>query len=373
MLLLLSVAMGAMAQTTIYRGQHFTFQGIPLNQSFRSFCNLLRAKNFHVDVRDESDYCIISGSVCGISGFDLSLLGDYSDNGKIYGIEATKTYTGEESLNMALETIVDRLRKAYPRYEDGFAVLVDEKRNMIDMLSMDVHDAKGSLLGSVYISAQHPDGIGEYKITVQYMDHVNSLAADGRNFKVTSYDVPIDISQYVSPAFDSCTMEIADVFLRFICTKGGQEYEMIAMGEDRGEILSTLYSGYTTADLQKKLLRAYLAQTMRVYNGNVMACTNNAFDAIHDKVIHETYPSAASKPRLQVAVVPQLDKESQKLYDNVLKAKNSNDMGWSILEYIFTHKSSGSKTTVSPKIYYNGLQFDNSAAVEDYKNAQGLK
>lgn len=76
--------------TKVTSVQHLHFQGISLNTSFRNFLKYLRAKHFYVDVRDESDYFYISGTVCGIPDFDISLVGDYSDDGIIHGVTASK-------------------------------------------------------------------------------------------------------------------------------------------------------------------------------------------------------------------------------------------------------------------------------------------
>ena len=50
--------------------QHLHFQGISLNISFQNFLKHLRAKHFYIDIREGSDYCDITGTVCGIPNFD---------------------------------------------------------------------------------------------------------------------------------------------------------------------------------------------------------------------------------------------------------------------------------------------------------------
>lgn len=48
-------------------------------------------------------------------------------------------------------------------------------------------------------------------------------------------------------------------------------------------------------------------------------------------------------------------------------------MGWTLLEYLLKHKAARSGSSTSQKYHCNGLEFDNPADMEDYKNAQGLK
>lgn len=347
--------------------RHLSFKGISLNTSFRDFIKYLRAKKFYVYAPEESDICDITGMVCGIPNFGLTLVS--SDEGKIYEVHACKSFASEKSMNAALETIVDKLPQAYPHYEDAAITLVDENRNMIDLWGLDVYDAQGYTLGSVCVFAQKPDGPDEYQITITYSDMANSLSSDALNYKLASYGESIDISEKVKPTLDACVMEVDNDFLKFTCRKGSEMYEMVAMGEDRGKILSCLYSGYTREDLQKKLMNAYFAQSLRVYNGNVLACTNKAFDGIHDKVIHDSF-SAQKAQSYQPST-----NDAIELSKKILDSNTNADMGWTLLEYyvkrMATRKSSSSSNR--QKYHCNGLEFDNPADMENYKNAQGLK
>lgn len=244
--------------TKVTTAQHLHFQGISLNISFRDFLKYLRAKHFAVDIREGSDYCDISGTVCGIPNFDITLVGDWNDEGKIHGVTASKSFPNVETMNAALERIVERLTQAYPRYEDANVTLVDENRNMIDLWGVDVYNEKGTCIGSLYVFAQEPDGLGDCKVTIQYEDQLNSLASDARHFKVTSYDTPIDISEFAKPTFDVCTMEVASAFLKFTCRKGNNVYEMLALDADRDGILSSLYYGGASRELNRKIIDAVL-------------------------------------------------------------------------------------------------------------------
>ena len=104
---------------------------------------------------------------------------------------------------------------------------------------------------------------------------------------------------------------------------------MVAFGEDRSSILYNLFVDSSSRELNRKIMNAYFAENLRVYNGNVMACTNSAFDDI--------------------------------------------SLGWTLLEYLLKHKATRSGSSTSQKYHCNGLEFDNPADMEDYKNAQGLK
>lgn len=347
--------------------QHLHFQGISLNISFRNFLKYLRAKHFDVDVREESDYCDISGTVCGIPNFDINLVGDWNDGGKIFGVTASKSFPNVESMNAALEKIVDKLTNAYPLYEDATVTMVDESRNMIDLWSVDVYNVEGTCIGSLYVFAKEPDGTGDCNITIMYEDQINSLASDARSFKVTAYDTPIDISEYVKPTLDACTMEIANVFLKFTCRKGNNIYEMAAFDADRDGILSCLYYGDTSRELKRKIMNAYFAQSLRVYNGNIMACTNNAFEAINDKVVSTSISNNNYKN-----YVPPTGGIFE-LNEKILNSKTNAEMGWTLLEYFAKRKASGSSSSYRQKYHCNGLEFDNPADMENYKNAQGLK
>ena len=223
--------------TKVTSVQHLHFQGISLNTSFRNFLKYLRAKHFYVDVRDESDYCYISGTVCGIPDFDISLVGDYSDDGIIHGVTASKSFPDVESMYAASECILDKLTKAYPRHEGAAVSMVDENRNAIDLWNVDVFNEEGACIGMLYVFAQEPDGAGNCKITIEYNDFVNSLASDAYDYNVIGYGRPIDISEYVKPTLDACTMEVGSAFLKFTCRRGHNVYEMVAFGEDRSSIL----------------------------------------------------------------------------------------------------------------------------------------
>ena len=61
------------------------------------------------------------------------------------------------------------------------------------------------------------------------------------------------------------------------------------------------------------------------------------------------------------------------LKENLLNSKTNADMGWTLLEYLLKHKATRSGSSTSQKYHCNGLEFDNPADMEDYKNAQGLK
>ena len=378
-LLLCMLSLGTMAQTKhkavtaqtnrkiVSPAQHLHFQGISLNVSFRNLLKYLRAKYFDVDVRDESDYCDISGTVCGIPNFDITPVGDWSDEGKIYGVIASKSFSNVESMNQALDIVVDKLTKAYPRYEDGFVTLVDESRNMIDFWSVDVLNEKGTNIGSLYVFAQEPDGDGDCKITIHYLDYLNSLASDARYYKVFAYDIPIDITKFVKPTLDDCQMEVANAFLKFTCRKGNNVYEMAAIGNDRDEILSCLYGGSTPADIQQQVMNAYFAKSLRVYNGNVMACTSEAFDGINDQVMQARFK--AQKAQEYVSPTDGFIEFNEK----ILNSKTNADMGWTLLEYFAKRKASSSGSSSRQKYHCNGLEFDNPADMENYKNAQGLK
>lgn len=347
--------------------QHLHFQGISLNISFQNFLKHLRAKHFYIDIREGSDYCDITGTVCGIPNFDITLLGDWNDGGKIYGVTASKLFPNIESMNAALEGIVDKLTKAYPRYEGTTVTLVDENRNMIDTWSVDVYNVEGTCIGSLYVFAQAPDGVGDCNITIQYEDQLNSLASDARCYNVTAYDIPIDISEYVKPTLDACTMEIANAFLKFTCRKGYNVYEMVALGTDRDDILSSLKSSGTNKELNRKIMNAYFAKNLRVYNGNVMACTNNAFENIHDNVV------SASISHQNTHNYEPPTGDIIEFNKKILNSKTNADMGWTILEYLAKQKATRSSSSKKLKYHCNGLEFNNPADMEDYKNAQGLK
>lgn len=57
----------------------------------------------------------------------------------------------------------------------------------------------------------------------------------------------------------------------------------------------------------------------------------------------------------------------------ILNSKTNADMGWTILEYLAKQKATRSSSSKKQKYHCNGLEFDNPADMEDYKNAQGLK
>ena len=353
--------------TKVTSVQHLHFQGISLNTSFRNFLKYLRAKHFYVDVRDESDYCYISGTVCGIPDFDISLVGDYSDDGIIHGVTASKSFPDVESMYAASECILDKLTKAYPRHEGAAVSMVDENRNAIDLWNVDVFNEEGACIGMLYVFAQEPDGAGNCKITIEYNDFVNSLASDAYDNNVIGYGRPIDISEYVKPTLDACTMEVGSAFLKFTCRRGNNVYEMVAFGEDRSSILYNLFVDSSSRELNRKIMNAYFAENLRVYNGNVMACTNSAFDDISYKVVSANFSTNNS-----------LKKEPSKgdineFNEKILNSKTNADMGWTLLEYLLKHKATRSGSSTSQKYHCNGLEFDNPAVMEDYKNAQGLK
>ena len=286
---------------------------------------------------------------------------------KIYGVTASKLFPNIESMNAALEGIVDKLTKAYPRYEGTTVTLVDENRNMIDTWSVDVYNVEGTCIGSLYVFAQAPDGVGDCNITIQYEDLLNSLASDARCYNVTAYDIPIDISEYAKPTLDACTMEIANAFLKFTCRKGNNVYEMVALGTDRDEILYSLKSSDRSKELNRKIMNAYFAKNLRVYNGNVMACTNNAFENIHDNVV------SASISHQNTHNYESPTGDIIEFNKKILNSKTNADMGWTILEYLAKQKATRSSSSKKQKYHCNGLEFDNPADMEDYKNAQGLK
>lgn len=238
---------------------------------------------------------------------------------------------------------------------------------MIDTWSVDVYNVEGTCIGSLYVFAQAPDGVGDCNITIQYEDQLNSLASDARCYNVTAYDIPIDISEYVKPTLDACTMEIANAFLKFTCRKGNNVYEMVALGTDRDDILSSLKSCDTSKELNRKIMNAYFAKNLRVYNGNVMACTNNAFENIHDNVV------SANISRQNTHNYESPTGNILEFNKKILNSKTNADMGWTILEYLAKQKATRSSSSKKQKYHCNGLEFDNPADMEDYKNAQGLK
>ena len=224
-------------------------------------------------------------------------------------------------MNAALEGIVDKLTKAYPRYEGTTVTLVDENRNMIDTWSVDVYNVEGTCIGSLYVFAQAPDGVGDCNITIQYEDLLNSLASDARCYNVTAYD----------------------------------------------KILYSLKSSDRSKELNRKIMNAYFAKNLRVYNGNVMACTNNAFENIHDNVV------SASISHQNTHNYESPTGDIIEFNKKILNSKTNADMGWTILEYLAKQKATRSSSSKKQKYHCNGLEFDNPADMEDYKNAQGLK
>ena len=181
------------------------------------------------------------------------------------------------------------------------------------------------------------------------------------------YGRPIDISEYVKPTLDACTMEVGSAFLKFTCRRGNNVYEMVAFGEDRSSILYNLFVDSSSRELNRKIMNVYFAENLRVYNGNVMACTNSAFDDISYKVVSANFSTNNS-----------LKKEPSKgdfneFNEKILNSKTNADMGWTLLEYLLKHKATRSGSSTSQKYHCNGLEFDNPADMEDYKNAQGLK
>ena len=59
--------------------------------------------------------------------------------------------------------------------------------------------------------------------------------------------------------------------------------------------------------------------------------------------------------------------------DGFSEEKASRRTCWTLLEYLLKHKATRSGSSTSQKYHCNGLEFDNPADMEDYKNAQGLK
>lgn len=162
-------------------------------------------------------------------------------------------------------------------------------------------------------------------------------------------------------------MEIANAFLKFTCRKGYNVYEMVALGTDRDDILSSLKSSDTNKELNRKIMNAYFAKNLRVYNGNVMACTNNAFENIHDNVV------SASISHQNTHNYEPPTGDIIEFNKKILNSKTNVDMGWTILEYLAKQKATRSSSSKKQKYHCNGLEFDNPADMEDYKNAQGLK
>ena len=65
------------------------------------------------------------------------------------------------------------------------------------------------------------------------------------------YGRPIDISEYVKPTLDACTMEVGSAFLKFTCRRGNNVYEMVAFGEDRSSILYNLFVDSSSRELNR--------------------------------------------------------------------------------------------------------------------------
>ncbi len=111
---------------------------------------------------------------------------------------------------------------------------------------------------------------------INYRIHTDAI-------KVNLIPAEVTREQAAMKYADEADVLNGSAFLKFTCRRGNNVYEMVAFGEDRSSILYNLFVDSSSRELNRKIMNAYFAESLRVYNGNVMACINSAFDDISYK------------------------------------------------------------------------------------------